>query len=88
MGLPVELQVQKELGFSKKEDIIKYGLRKFEEECIKAATKYIDDFIVDSIRLGMWMNWDDTYYTYKNDYIMTQWSFFDKCHKKGLLYKG
>jgi isoleucyl-tRNA synthetase len=88
MGLPVELQVQKELGFGKKEDVIKYGLRKFEEECIKAATKYVDDFIVDSIRLGMWMNWDNTYYTYKNDYIMTQWSFLKKCHEKGLLYKG
>lgn len=88
MGLPVELQVQKELGFNTKEDIQKYGLRKFEEECMKAATKYVNDFIVDSIRLGMWMNWDQTYYTYENDYIMTQWSFLKKCHEKNLLYKG
>jgi isoleucyl-tRNA synthetase len=88
MGLPVELQVQKELGFKIKEDIIEYGERKFEEECMKAATKYVNDFIVDSIRLGMWMNWDNTYYTYNNDYIMTQWSFLKKCHEKNLLYKG
>ena len=88
MGLPVELQVQKELGFSKKEDIIKYGVRKFEEECMKAATKYVNDFIVDSVRMGMWMNWNQTYYTYTNDYIMTQWSFLKKCNEKGLLYKG
>ncbi|MDD5499472.1 MAG: isoleucine--tRNA ligase [Candidatus Nanoarchaeia archaeon] len=88
MGLPVELQVQKELGFNNKEDILNFGLRKFEQECMKAATKYVNDFILDSIRMGMWMNWDQTYYTYDNDYIMTQWSFFKKCHEKKLLYKG
>jgi len=88
MGLPVELQVQKELGFTGKEDILKYGLRKFENKCKEAATRYVDNFIIDSVRIGMWMNWDKTYYTFNDDYIETQWSFFKKCSEKKLLYKG
>ncbi len=87
-GLPVELQVQKELGFKSKDDVLKFGEEKFVEVCRKTALKYAGVWTKQSKEFGMWMDWDKAYYTMDDDYREVKWMFLKECHKKGLFYKG
>ncbi len=87
-GLPIENKVEKELGFSKKEDIEKYGVKKFIEKCKKFATEFIDVMNNEFKNLGVWMNFEYPYLTLKNSYIETIWDTFKKADEKGLLYLG
>ncbi len=87
-GLPIENKVEKKLGFEKKEDIEKYGIKKFVNECKKFATKYIDVMNEEFANLGVWMDFENPYLTLKNSYIETIWGTFKKANEKGLLYLG
>jgi len=87
-GLWVEVEVEKELGFKTKKDIEKFGIEKFVEACKKRVLKYSKIQTEQSIRLGQWMDWKNSYYTMsdKNNYAI--WGFLKKCYEQGYLYKG
>jgi len=87
-GLPIENKVEKKLGFKKKEDIEKYGVKKFIEECKKFATEFIDVMNNEFINIGVWMDFEHPYLTLKNEYIETIWDTFKKANQKNLLYLG
>lgn len=87
-GLWVEVEVEKELGFKSKKDIEAYGLDRFVEACKARVRKYSDVQTRQSIRLGQWMDWDDSYFTMADENNYTIWSFLKKCHQRGFLYKG
>ena len=89
-GLPVENRVEKELGFETKKDIENYGIGNFVEKCIETVNKYSASQTQSSIRLGQWMNWDDSYFTNSDNNITSIWHFLKKCQEKdwiGLSYR-
>lgn len=87
-GLPVELEVEKELGLSTKADIEKLGVEKFVQACRASVDRYIRAWEEMITRLGFWIDLAHPYITYTNDYIETIWWMLKEIHKKGLLYKG
>jgi len=87
-GLWVEVEVEKELGFKSKKDIEKFGIDKFVEKCKERVRKYSAIQSEQSIRLGYWMDWDNSYYTYSDENNYTIWTFLKKCYDRGLIYKG
>ena len=87
-GLWVEVEVEKELGFKSKKDIEKYGIAKFVEKCKERVKKYATIQTDQSIRLGQWMDWENSYYTMSDENNYAIWRFLKKCHEKKLLYKG
>jgi isoleucyl-tRNA synthetase len=87
-GLPVELEVEKELGLKTKKDIEKYGIAKFNLACKKNVQKYIPFFKDFTEKIGYWVDMKNPYITYNNDYIETVWWIIRQIQKKGLLYKG
>ena len=87
-GLWVEVEVEKELGFNAKREIEEYGLDKFSEKCKERVERYADVISKQSIRLGQWMHWDDSYYTHTDNNIEHIWHFLKTCHEKGWLYQG
>jgi len=87
-GLWVEVGVEKELGFQSKKDIERFGIDKFVEACKQSVLKYSKVQAEESIRLGQWMDWENSYYTMSDKNNYTIWNFLKICWKKGLLYKG
>jgi isoleucyl-tRNA synthetase len=87
-GLWVEVEVEKELGFKSKRDIEKYGIDRFVEKCKERARKFSQIQTQQSIRLGYWMDWDNSYYTMSDENNYTIWHFLQRCHQKGWVYKG
>jgi isoleucyl-tRNA synthetase len=87
-GLWVEVEVEKELGFNSKRDIEKYGIDKFVERCKERVIKYSQIQTQQSIRLGQWMDWDNSYYTMSDENNYTIWHFLKKCHEHNWIYKG
>ena len=87
-GLWVEVEVEKELGFKSKKDIDKYGVAKFIEKCKERVNKYSKIQTDQTIRLGNFMDWDNSYYTMSNENNYMIWYFLNICYKKGLIYKG
>ncbi len=87
-GLWVEVEVEKEHGFTCKKDIESYGIDRFVEECKARASKYAAMQTEQSRRLGQWMDWDHSYYTMSDENNYGIWAFLKKCHDKGLVYKG
>ncbi len=87
-GLPVEIEVEKMLGFKHKEDIVRYGVSKFNDECKKSVWKYKTDWERMTERMGYWVNLDDPYITFTNDYIESIWWALKQYFDKGLIYKG
>ena len=87
-GLWVEVEVEKELGFKTKKDIEKYGIDKFVEKCKERVKKYSAAQTRQSIRLGQWMDWDNSYYTMSEENNYAIWHFLKICWQKGYLYKG
>jgi len=87
-GLWVEVEVEKELGFKDKKDIEKYGIEKFIQKCKDRALKYSAIQTKQSIRLGQWMDWENSYYTMSDENNYAIWHFLKRCQEKGLLYKG
>lgn len=86
-GLWVEVGVEKELGFNSKKDIQEYGLDKFTNQCIARVNKYAGVQTEQSKRLGMFMDWENSYYTMSKTNNLYIWKFLQLCHEKGLLYK-
>ena len=87
-GLWVEVEVEKELGFKSKTDIEEYGIEKFVEACKERVRKYSKIQTDQSIRLGYWMNWDNSYFTMSDENNYTIWHFLKTCHDRGWIYKG
>jgi isoleucyl-tRNA synthetase len=86
-GLPIEVKVEQKLGFKNKQDIEKLGVEKFINECKQFADKYINIMTEQFKSLGIWMDWENPYITYKDQYIEKCWAMLKKAHEKGLLYK-
>ncbi len=87
-GLWVEVEVEKELGFKSKRDIESYGIERFVERCKERVRKYSQIQTAQSIRLGYWMDWDNSYYTMSDENNYTIWLFLKKCHANGWIYRG
>ena len=87
-GVPIEFQIEKQIGSKSKNDIEKYGVKKFIDTCKEFATKFIEVMNSDFKNLGVWMNLKNPYLTLSNDYIETIWDVFKVADKKNLLYLG
>ncbi|RME41231.1 MAG: isoleucine--tRNA ligase, partial [Planctomycetota bacterium] len=87
-GLWVEVEVEKEHGFTSKKDIETYGIDRFVEECKARARKFAAIQTEQSKRLGYWMDWGNSYYTMSDENNYAIWAFLKKCHERGLIYKG
>ncbi len=87
-GLPVEIEVEKQLGLDGKEQIEAYGIEPFIKECKKSVWKYKTEWEHMSDRVGFWADMEHPYITYEDNYIESIWWALKKIHEKGLLYKG
>ncbi len=87
-GLWVEVEVEKELGFRSKKDIERFGIEKFVEKCKERVRKFSQIQTQQSIRLGQWMDWENSYYTMSDENNYTIWFFLKKCAERGWIYKG
>jgi isoleucyl-tRNA synthetase len=87
-GLPVEIAVEKELGFAKKDDIERYGVAEFNAKCREAVLAYIGEWEALSERIGFWIDTEDAYYTLDNEYIESVWWSLKQVWEQGLLYEG
>ncbi|MEE9465317.1 MAG: isoleucine--tRNA ligase [Candidatus Neomarinimicrobiota bacterium] len=87
-GLWVEVEVERNLGFTSKKDIEKFGVEKFVELCKERVRKYAAILTQQSIRLGYWMDWENSYFTMSDENNYTIWHFLKKVHEKGWLRKG
>jgi isoleucyl-tRNA synthetase len=86
-GLPVELQVEKALGLKSKKEIEEYGIAKFNQECKKSVWEYVDLWEKFTERIGFWVDQENPYVTYHNDYIESVWNVIKEVNKQKLLYK-
>jgi len=87
-GLPVELEVEKQLGISGKPEIEKYGVEEFVQKCKESVFKYEGEWRRMSERLGFWIDMDDPYVTFHDSYIESVWWAIKTIWDKGLLYHG
>ncbi len=87
-GLPVEIEVEKQLGFNNKQQIEAYGIDKFNELCKKSVFTYIRDWERLTDRIAFWVDLEEAYVTYTNDYIESVWWILKNFWDKDLLYKG
>ena len=86
-GLPVEIEVEKELGISGKEGIEKYGIEKFTHRCIESVFKYTREWEELTDRIGFWLDTRDAYVTYHREYVESVWWSLKLLFEKGLLYQ-
>ncbi len=86
-GLPVELQVEKNLGFKTKQDIENYGIARFNAEAKKSVWEYKGEWERMTKRMGFWIDMEHPYITYETSYIETLWRIIKEFWKKGLLYE-
>ncbi len=87
-GLPVELQVEKELGIKKDDIGVKISIADYNEKCKEAVMKYKDEWDDLTRQMGYWVDLSDPYITFKRDYMESVWSLLKRLHEKRLLYKG
>jgi isoleucyl-tRNA synthetase len=87
-GLWVEVGVERALGLNSKREIEEYGLAEFAERCKERVAEFSEVITQQSRRLGMWMDWDNDYYTFSDTNIEYIWRFLKECHERGWLYKG
>jgi len=87
-GVPIEYKIEKELKFETKQDIEKFGVKKFIQKCKEYATKFIDVMADEFINLGVWMDFKNPYLTLSNEYIEAIWDVFKIADEKKLLYLG
>lgn len=86
-GLPVELEVEKQIGSKSKQDIEKYGIAAFNEKCRESVFTYIKDWVSLTERIGFWVDFDRAYVTYHNSYIESEWWILKNLWDRGLFYK-
>lgn len=87
-GLPVEIEVEKELGLEGRAQVEEYGIAKYNAHCRESVLKYKDLWDDLTSRMGYWVDQENPYITFKNEYIESVWWAFNKLYKKGLVYKG
>ena len=87
-GLPVELEVEKELGFSSKADIEKYGIDRFNARCRESVFRYLEEWNTMTERIAFWVDLEHPYITMENSYIESCWWAIKQMWDKGLVYKG
>ncbi|HET7571557.1 MAG TPA: isoleucine--tRNA ligase [Gaiellaceae bacterium] len=87
-GLWVEVEVEKELGLGSKREIEDYGLAEFARRCRDRVAHFSEVMTQQSRRLGMWMDWENDYYTFSDTNIEYIWRFLKVVHERGWLYKG
>ncbi|MCC6146641.1 MAG: isoleucine--tRNA ligase, partial [Anaerolineaceae bacterium] len=87
-GLPVEIEVERQLGFTNKQQIEEFGIAKFNELCRESAFTYIGEWERMTDRMGYWVDLKTAYITYKNEYIETIWWILKNFWEKDLLYQG
>ncbi|WKW11972.1 isoleucine--tRNA ligase [Pseudogemmatithrix spongiicola] len=87
-GLPVEIEVEKQLGISGKQDIERIGVAEFNRRCRESVWTYKGDWEEVSSRMGYWLDYDHPYVTYENEYVESVWWALKTLHTRGLLYQG
>ncbi|MEE8325112.1 MAG: class I tRNA ligase family protein, partial [Candidatus Humimicrobiaceae bacterium] len=87
-GLPVELEIEKKLGINSKDEIEKIGIEKFNRLCRESVMKYEEEWKKLTGRIGFWLDMDNAYFTFKNEYIETVWWILKNIWDKDLLYEG
>ncbi len=87
-GLPVEVQVEKQLGFNGKGDIEKYGIKEFNEKCRESVWENEEAFRNFTYKMGQFIDLKHPYVTYDNNYIETEWWILKKYFEAGLIYDG
>lgn len=87
-GLPVELEVEKELGFSGKPQIESYGIAAFNRRCRESVHRYVEDWSALTSRIGVWIDTADAYWTLTNDYVESVWWHLKQLWDKDLVYEG
>ncbi|MEI6058452.1 MAG: class I tRNA ligase family protein [archaeon] len=86
-GLPVELQVEKELGLASKKEIETYGVSPFNKKCRESVLKYIKEWSEFTDRMGYWVDKENAYFTFNSSYMESIWSIIKKVDEQNLLYK-
>ena len=84
-GLPVEIAVEKQLGFNGKGDIEKYGIAKFNDQCRTSVQEHVGEFTAMTRRMGFWVDFDEAYWTMSPEYVESVWWSLQQIWKKGLL---
>ncbi len=87
-GLPVELEVEKQLGISSKQEIEEFGIAEFNRRCRESVFEYVEDWNRLTERIGFWIDLDDPYVTLEDDYIESVWWSLRQLWDKGRLYEG
>ncbi|MBV8387947.1 MAG: class I tRNA ligase family protein, partial [Acidimicrobiia bacterium] len=87
-GLPVEIEVEKELGISNKHEIEAFGIAAFNERCRASVRRYVSDFESLTERAGVWIDTNDAYWTLDNTYVESVWWMLGQLWENGLLYEG
>lgn len=87
-GLPVEIEVEKELGFQHKDEIVKYGVAEFNKKCKESVWKYKTDWEQMTRMMGYWVDMDHPYITFENSYIESVWWALKQYSDRGMIYKG
>ena len=87
-GLPVEIEVEKKLGFTNKQQIEDYGIDKFNALCKESVFTYIQDWARLTERIGYWVDLDTAYVKYKDEFIESEWAILKNFFDRGLLYQG
>ena len=87
-GLPVELEVEKQLGFKGKQDIEAYGVAEFARKCLESVFTYRDEWVSLSERIGYWLDYDRAYVTCTREYVESVWAILQRLHQRELLYRG
>lgn len=87
-GLPVEVEVEKELGIHGKQEIERYGIEPFTERCIESVFRYTEEWEKLTERIGFWIDLPEAYVTFHRSYVESVWWALSELFKKGLLYRG
>ena len=87
-GLPVEIEVEKELNLDSKEKILDYGIESFNKKCRESVWRYKQEWDSLTERIGYWIDLENPYITYTNEYIESVWWILDNLFKRDLIYQG
>jgi isoleucyl-tRNA synthetase len=87
-GLPVEIEIEKELGINGKKDIERFGVAEFNARARKSVFKYQSEWEDLSDRIGFWLDYEHPYVTCSNEYVESVWWLLHRLHERGLLYRG
>lgn len=86
-GMWVEVNVEKELGLNGKPEILDYGMDKFTRKCMERVNYFANEITNQSIRMGQWMDWKNSYFTNTDENITSIWYFLKKCHENGWIIR-